>query len=102
MIELDLWPNITKDDIDVCHGGTLTTPVKLGKCLKAIKEGAFSVSEYPVILIFEDHTFKKKSPRWSRAHFGPCCSPQIRDGRVPFTKQVKEQNLNFHETTTKK
>ncbi|KAJ8559472.1 hypothetical protein K7X08_003530 [Anisodus acutangulus] len=55
VIELDLWPNITKDDIDVCHGGTLTTPVKLGKCLKAIKEVAFSVSEYPVILTFEDH-----------------------------------------------
>ncbi|KAG5603079.1 hypothetical protein H5410_034449 [Solanum commersonii] len=55
VIELDLWPNITKDDIDVCHGGTLTTPVKLGKCLKAIKEDAFSFSEYPVILTFEDH-----------------------------------------------
>ncbi|KAK4376097.1 hypothetical protein RND71_006774 [Anisodus tanguticus] len=55
VIELDLWPNITKDGIDVCHGGTLTTPVKLGKCLKAIKEVAFSVSEYPVILTFEDH-----------------------------------------------
>ncbi|MCE3049850.1 phospholipase C [Datura stramonium] len=55
VIELDLWPNTTKDDIDVCHGGTLTTPDKLGKCLKAIKEDAFSVSEYPVILTFEDH-----------------------------------------------
>ncbi|XP_055830299.1 phosphoinositide phospholipase C 2-like isoform X2 [Solanum dulcamara] len=55
VIELDLWPNITKDDIDVCHGGTLTTPVKLGKCLKAIKEDAFLFSEYPVILTFEDH-----------------------------------------------
>lgn len=55
VIELDLWPNTTKDDIDVCHGGTLTTPVKLGKCLKAIKEDAFSFSEYPVIITFEDH-----------------------------------------------
>ncbi|XP_060175647.1 phosphoinositide phospholipase C 2-like isoform X1 [Lycium barbarum] len=55
VIELDLWPNTTKDDIDVRHGRTLTTPVKLSKCLRAIKEVAFSVSEYPVILTFEDH-----------------------------------------------
>ncbi|XP_015078031.1 phosphoinositide phospholipase C 2-like isoform X2 [Solanum pennellii] len=55
VIELDLWPDITKDDVNVRHGGTLTTPVKLIKCLKAIKEDAFSFSEYPVILTFEDH-----------------------------------------------
>ncbi|PHT80284.1 Phosphoinositide phospholipase C 7 [Capsicum annuum] len=55
VIELDLWPNTTKDDIHVRHGGTLTTPVKLGKCLKVIKEEAFTASEYPVIITFEDH-----------------------------------------------
>ena len=34
---------------------TLTTSVKLLKCLRAIKEFAFQVSEYPVVITFEDH-----------------------------------------------
>jgi phosphatidylinositol phospholipase C delta len=29
--------------------------VKLLKCLRAIKEFAFQVSEYPVVITFEDH-----------------------------------------------
>ncbi|KAL3717993.1 hypothetical protein ACJRO7_003173 [Eucalyptus globulus] len=55
VIELDMWPNSSKDDIDVLHGGTLTPPVQLIKCLRSIKEHAFSASEYPVIITFEDH-----------------------------------------------
>ncbi|TKY56865.1 Phosphoinositide phospholipase C 6 [Spatholobus suberectus] len=55
VIELDLWPNSTKDDIDVVHGRTLTTPVSLIQCLKSIKEYAFVKSEYPVIITLEDH-----------------------------------------------
>ncbi|XP_050237048.1 phosphoinositide phospholipase C 4-like [Mercurialis annua] len=55
VIELDLWPNSTKDDIDVLHGRTLTTPVGLLKCLKSIKQYAFSFSPYPVIITLEDH-----------------------------------------------
>ncbi|XP_051143024.1 phosphoinositide phospholipase C 2-like [Andrographis paniculata] len=55
VIELDLWPNSAKDDVDVLHGRTLTTPVELIKCLKSIKEHAFIASEYPVVLTFEDH-----------------------------------------------
>ncbi|KAK1428002.1 hypothetical protein QVD17_16810 [Tagetes erecta] len=55
VIELDMWPNSTKDDIDIVHGGTLTAPVKLNKCLEAIKTHAFVASEYPVILTLEDH-----------------------------------------------
>lgn len=34
---------------------TATSPVKLIKCLQAIKEYAFHSSEYPVIITFEDH-----------------------------------------------
>lgn len=34
---------------------TLTTPVKLTKCLRAIKEHAFEASPYPVIITLEDH-----------------------------------------------
>ncbi|KAL4587187.1 hypothetical protein LXL04_000054 [Taraxacum kok-saghyz] len=55
VIELDMWPNSTKDDIDIVHGGTLTSPVKLNKCLEAVKEFAFVASEYPLILTLEDH-----------------------------------------------
>ncbi|KAK2980004.1 hypothetical protein RJ640_020030 [Escallonia rubra] len=55
VIELDMWPNSTKDDVDVVHGGTLTTPVELIKCLRSIKEHAFVASEYPVVLTLEDH-----------------------------------------------
>ncbi|KAI3458552.1 hypothetical protein Pfo_015215 [Paulownia fortunei] len=55
VIELDLWPNSTKDNVDVLHGRTLTTPVELIKCLSSIKEHAFSASEYPVVITLEDH-----------------------------------------------
>lgn len=34
---------------------TLTTPVKLLKCLGSIKEHAFTASEYPVVITLEDH-----------------------------------------------
>ncbi|CAL5190139.1 unnamed protein product [Lathyrus oleraceus] len=55
VIELDIWPNSTKDDIDVVHGRTLTTPVSLLQCLKSIKEYAFVKSRYPIIITLEDH-----------------------------------------------
>ncbi|KAM0948139.1 putative phosphoinositide phospholipase C [Dioscorea sansibarensis] len=55
VIELDIWPNSTKDNIDVLHGRTLTSPVELIKCLKSIKEYAFAASEYPVVITLEDH-----------------------------------------------
>ncbi|URD88639.1 phospholipase C [Musa troglodytarum] len=55
VIELDMWPNATKDDIDILHGRTLTSPVELIKCLRSIKEHAFSASPYPVIITLEDH-----------------------------------------------
>ncbi|XP_021715536.1 phosphoinositide phospholipase C 4-like [Chenopodium quinoa] len=55
VIELDLWSNSNKDGINVLHGRTLTTPVDLLTCLKAIKDHAFESSEYPVIITLEDH-----------------------------------------------
>nr|XP_043622419.1 phosphoinositide phospholipase C 2-like isoform X2 [Erigeron canadensis] len=58
-IELDLWPNSTNTGINVCHGRTLTSSVRLRKCLKAIKDHAFDVSDYPIIITFEDHLNKK-------------------------------------------
>ncbi|KAJ6424823.1 hypothetical protein OIU84_025567 [Salix udensis] len=55
VIELDLWPGSKKDAVEVRHGGTLTNPVDLLVCLKAIKDNAFQASEYPVVITFEDH-----------------------------------------------
>ncbi|KAK3128121.1 hypothetical protein QOZ80_7AG0582850 [Eleusine coracana subsp. coracana] len=55
VIELDMWPNSTKDDINILHGRTLTTPVSLIKCLRSIKQHAFDASPYPVIITLEDH-----------------------------------------------
>ncbi|KAJ4720066.1 Phosphoinositide phospholipase C [Melia azedarach] len=55
VIELDIWPNSTRDDIHVLHGRTLTTPVSLIKCLKSIRDHAFVSSPYPVIITLEDH-----------------------------------------------
>ncbi|GAB2299560.1 1-phosphatidylinositol phosphodiesterase [Dionaea muscipula] len=55
VIELDIWPNSRKDNINVLHGRTLTTPVELIKCLRSIKEHAFSASNYPVVITLEDH-----------------------------------------------
>nr|XP_043609820.1 phosphoinositide phospholipase C 2-like isoform X2 [Erigeron canadensis] len=55
VIELDLWPNSSKDNVHVLHGRTLTTPVDLLRCLRSIKENAFVASPYPVIITLEDH-----------------------------------------------
>ncbi|WOL08487.1 phosphoinositide phospholipase C 2-like [Canna indica] len=55
VVELDLWPNSTNDNVDVLHGRTLTSPIELIKCLRSIKEHAFTESEYPVIITLEDH-----------------------------------------------
>ncbi|GFY83776.1 phospholipase C 2 [Actinidia rufa] len=55
VIELDMWPNPTKDGVDILHGRTLTTPVELIKCLRSIREYAFVASEYPVVITLEDH-----------------------------------------------
>ncbi|KAG6607309.1 Phosphoinositide phospholipase C 2, partial [Cucurbita argyrosperma subsp. sororia] len=54
-IELDLWPTSKNNSIEVRHGRTLTSPVSLIKCLRAIKDHAFTASEYPVVITFEDH-----------------------------------------------
>ncbi|XP_061995819.1 phosphoinositide phospholipase C 6-like [Rosa rugosa] len=59
VIELDLWPTSSKQDVQVYHGRTLTAPVTLVKCLKSIKEHAFDKSPYPVVITFEDHLTTK-------------------------------------------
>lgn len=55
VIELDIWPSSSGDDVHVYHGRTLTSHVELIRCLKSIKEYAFIASDYPVIITLEDH-----------------------------------------------
>ncbi|CAA7028940.1 unnamed protein product [Microthlaspi erraticum] len=74
VIELDLWPNSTGTDINVLHGRTLTTPVPLIKCLKSIRDYAFSSSPYPVIITLEDHLtadLQAKVAEMATQIFGP-------------------------------
>ncbi|VAI30519.1 phosphoinositide phospholipase C 6-like [Triticum dicoccoides] len=55
VIELDMWPNSAKNCVDILHGGTLTAPVEIMRCLKSIKEYAFCASTYPLVITLEDH-----------------------------------------------
>ncbi|VVB09600.1 unnamed protein product [Arabis nemorensis] len=55
VIELDLWPSPSGNSAEVRHGGTLTSHEDLQKCLTAIKDNAFHVSDYPVVITLEDH-----------------------------------------------
>uniref|UniRef100_A0A3P8QV79 1-phosphatidylinositol 4,5-bisphosphate phosphodiesterase gamma n=1 Tax=Astatotilapia calliptera TaxID=8154 RepID=A0A3P8QV79_ASTCA len=53
-IELDCWDG--PDDLPIIyHGHTLTSKIKFLDVLHTIKEHAFVISEYPVILSIEDH-----------------------------------------------
>nr|XP_014275178.1 1-phosphatidylinositol 4,5-bisphosphate phosphodiesterase gamma-1 [Halyomorpha halys]XP_014275179.1 1-phosphatidylinositol 4,5-bisphosphate phosphodiesterase gamma-1 [Halyomorpha halys]XP_024215637.1 1-phosphatidylinositol 4,5-bisphosphate phosphodiesterase gamma-1 [Halyomorpha halys] len=53
-IELDCWDGPDGMPI-VYHGHTLTTRIKFMDVIKTIKEHAFDVSQYPVILSIEDN-----------------------------------------------
>ncbi|XP_067887507.1 1-phosphatidylinositol 4,5-bisphosphate phosphodiesterase gamma-1-like isoform X1 [Heterodontus francisci] len=53
-IELDCWDG--PDDLPIIyHGHTLTSKIKFLDVLYTIKEHAFIISEYPIILSIEDH-----------------------------------------------
>ncbi|XP_042011547.1 phosphoinositide phospholipase C 2-like [Salvia splendens] len=112
VIELDMWPNSTKDDIHIMHGGTLTSPVKLIKCLKAIREHAFAASDYPVIITLEDHlnqelqavvakmvheTFQDVLVCSSSDTFQDFPSPQSLKGRVVISTKPPKEYLEAKE-----
>ncbi|CAH2069505.1 unnamed protein product [Thlaspi arvense] len=73
VIELDLWPSSSGNEAEVRHGGTLTSTEDLQKCLNAVKENAFQVSDYPVVLTLEDHlppNLQKKVAKMVSKTFG--------------------------------
>ncbi|XP_038894759.1 phosphoinositide phospholipase C 2-like [Benincasa hispida] len=106
-IELDLWPSSKKNGIDVLHGGTLTAPVALIKCLRAIKDHAFTASEYPVVITFEDHLthdLRKEVAKMVTVTFGDILyvpksedlnefpSPESLKGRILISTKPPEHN----------
>ncbi|CAO2840854.1 unnamed protein product [Amaranthus hypochondriacus] len=93
VIELDLWPNSKKNDVDVYHGGTMTPPVKLIKCLEAIKENAFYASEYPVIITFEDHLDSFLQAKMVTTTFGNMLFPGMDFLEFPSPESLKRRIL---------
>lgn len=55
IIIIFLFVSLVTDFILLLFLRTLTSPVELIKCLRSIKEYAFSASPYPVIITLEDH-----------------------------------------------
>ncbi|XP_023655931.1 1-phosphatidylinositol 4,5-bisphosphate phosphodiesterase delta-1a [Paramormyrops kingsleyae] len=53
-VELDCWDGVEGEPV-IYHGHTLTSKVLFKDVIKAIKEYAFKVSEFPVILSMENH-----------------------------------------------
>jgi hypothetical protein len=56
---------------------TLTTPVQLIKCLRSIKEHAFTASEFPVVITLEDHLtpdLQSKVSKVSLCYFVGMCN----------------------------
>ncbi|NP_001130371.1 uncharacterized LOC100191466 [Zea mays] len=116
VIELDIWPNSCKDDIDVLHGRTLTAPVSLIKCLRSIKEYAFVASPYPVIITLEDHLTPDLQERVAKMvlevfgdilyypeskHLQEFPSPEALKGRVMLSTKPPKEYLEAKGDTMK-
>lgn len=55
-IELDCWDGKGADEEPIItHGYTMCTEISFKEVIEAIAESAFKVSDYPVILSFENH-----------------------------------------------
>jgi len=53
-VELDCWDGPKGDPI-IFHGHTLTGQINFKDVIQAVKDHAFTASEYPIILSFENH-----------------------------------------------
>ncbi|XP_031162664.1 1-phosphatidylinositol 4,5-bisphosphate phosphodiesterase delta-1b isoform X3 [Sander lucioperca] len=58
-VELDCWDG-SDDEPEIYHGYTLTSKILFKDVIKAIKEYAFKVSDYPVILSLENNCSVKQ------------------------------------------
>lgn len=56
LVELDVY-NGNNEEGPICkHGGTATRPVPFRDCVIAIRQHAWAISSYPVIITIENHT----------------------------------------------
>ncbi|KAL2940587.1 Phosphoinositide phospholipase C 6 [Bienertia sinuspersici] len=97
VIELDIWPNSAKDDVNVLHGRTLTTPVPLIKCLKSIKEHAFAASPYPMATeVFGEMLFYPESK-----HLEQFPSPEELKFRIILSTKPPKEYLEVKQSKDK-
>ncbi|RNF13577.1 phosphatidylinositol-phospholipase C [Trypanosoma conorhini] len=61
-VELDCWDGFAGEPV-VYHGHTRTSKISFRSCIHVIKENAFRVSQYPVILSLEVHTSPAQQDR---------------------------------------
>lgn len=63
-VELDCWDGKGIDEEPIItHGFTMCTEISLKEVIEAIAETAFKVSDYPVILSFENHCSPKQQAK---------------------------------------
>ena len=53
-IEIDCWDGQEGNPI-ITHGKTVCTRIKLRDVIECVRDNAFAVSDYPVIISIEDH-----------------------------------------------
>ncbi|XP_067845542.1 1-phosphatidylinositol 4,5-bisphosphate phosphodiesterase beta-4 isoform X3 [Heptranchias perlo] len=73
-IELDCWDGKGEDQEPIItHGKAMCTDILFKDVIQAIRETAFTTSDYPVILSFENHCSKPqqyKMAKYCEEHFG--------------------------------
>lgn len=68
-IELDIWDGTSgehRGEPIITHGKAMCTDILFKDCVEAIADTAFVVSDYPVILSFENHCCKANQLKMAR------------------------------------
>ncbi|ELU03479.1 hypothetical protein CAPTEDRAFT_170497 [Capitella teleta] len=66
-VELDCWDGKGADEEPIItHGYTMCTEIVFKEVIEAISESAFKVSDYPVILSFENHCSPKQQAKMAQ------------------------------------
>eukprot|EP01130_Rhizamoeba_saxonica_P013092 TRINITY_DN5551_c0_g1_i1.p1 TRINITY_DN5551_c0_g1~~TRINITY_DN5551_c0_g1_i1.p1 ORF type:complete len:645 (-),score=122.45 TRINITY_DN5551_c0_g1_i1:1379-3313(-) len=85
-VELDIWNGENGKEPVIFHGNTLTSKISFRSVLQVIREYAFYVSDYPVILSFENHCDFNQQATLARI-----IEEELRDyGLLPPTAPIPE------------
>lgn len=88
-VEFDCWDG-DYDEPVIYHGHTLTSKILFKDVITAIKENAFKVSPYPVILNMENHCsvpYQKKMAHYLKTILGDYLHQEIADDKVRGTPE---------------